>query len=200
MIGGDAFEFDEIAGRAAGSRWTELADAGPLPETAQETTGSGILNVITGELADNNDADMYLIRIADAANFSATASGGSLVDPQLFLFDVTGLGVFANDDILNATVRQSRLAAPSTPGLYYLVVTGWNNEPNSSAGNIFPDDVEGVLGPTGPGGMQPISGYANNQPNPDGVGTYRCYWPGRSSFRSLRSASGSPKLSWLFCW
>ena len=72
----------------------------------------------------------------------------------------------SNDDMPSSL--QSRLPAgsaltPQTAGTYYLAVSSFNNDPVSGGGQIFPIDTafDSVVGPTGPGGDQRISGWTN---------------------------------------
>lgn len=146
--------------------WAEIGDAGSLPGTAQNTTGSAPLSSITGTLTAA-DEDMYLISITNAATFSATTVGGTAVDTQLFLFDSLGFGVYANDDFVDSVVLQSTLPAgdgnsPTTDGLYYLAISEFDNDPVSLGGLIFPSTPFGTVhGPTGPGGGQAVSGWTS---------------------------------------
>ncbi len=89
------------------------------------------------------------------------------------MFDADGGGVYANDDF-TFTNRRSFLppAARSprgSPGSTSLAISGWDRDPVSAAGLIFPSDPPvGVFGPAGPGGGRPLSGYAGT----GGTGTY----------------------------
>ena len=88
---------------SAGFVWTEQAPgAGDLLATAQATYDSAFntLDTISGALTNTTGAyevDLFRIRIADPAAFSATVHGDPL-DFALFLFDEAGLGVFMSDD------------------------------------------------------------------------------------------------------
>jgi hypothetical protein len=149
-----------IAGSNALGGWTEVGDAGDLPGTAQIVSGSGPLDTIFGVM--NFDADMYQIYISDPAGFSAYAIG---VDPQLFLFDQSGMGVYANDDGgisgLNAFLPAGNIYSPTTPGKYYLAISNFNLDAYSASGLIFPSSpFNQVFGPTGPGGGNPVSYWA----------------------------------------
>jgi hypothetical protein len=155
--------------QATATTWTEVGDAGDLPPNAQAVTGEGPLTSISGTISNANDEDMYKICLLGGKTFSArTASGSVIIDPQLFLFDAAGLGVYANDDDGPLT-QQSHLPAghpltPTLPGIYYLAISAWNNDPVSSGGLIFPDDPVSnntAVGPTGPGGGSPISGWTS---------------------------------------
>jgi hypothetical protein len=150
---------------ALAATWNESADAGELPATAQSPSGVGSLTAIAGTLPSTNvnDVDMYRICISDPAAFSAQTSG-TIVDPQLSLFDSAGKGVEARDDIVSGVQRQAYLTAgnphsPTAPGTYYLAITRWDRGPAGVGGLIFPTDVfpDVVVGPTGPGGASPVS-------------------------------------------
>jgi len=143
--------------------WVEIGDAGSLPGTAQNTTGSAPLSSITGTLTAT-DEDMYLISITNAATFSATTVGGTAVDTQLFLFDSFGFGVYANDDSVGvqSTLPAGDVNSPTTAGLYYLAISEFDNDPVSPGGLIFPSTPFGTVhGPTGPGGGQAVSGWTS---------------------------------------
>jgi hypothetical protein len=90
--------------------------------------------------------------------------GSSLYfDTQLFLFNYAGQGVEGNDDIVQFTQRNSYLtpgnaSAPTAPGLYYLAVSAWNNDPTSGLSAMFPDLGDGILAPSGTG---VLTGWTN---------------------------------------
>ena len=151
--------------------WTETGDAGALPDTAQFTLGAGAgpLTSISGTLSatDLTQEDMFVIQVTDPLAFSATTVGmvGTLEDMQLFLFDAVGRGVYANDDAGPFTGRSTlptdRPPGPLTPGLYFLAISGFDRDPESSAGLIFPADIgPGVFEPNGLGSGAPISSWS----------------------------------------
>ncbi len=146
--------------------WIETGDAGSLPGSAQVTTGDAPLTSISGELTTGADEDMYLIEIIDPGAFSATTVGGAAFDTQLFLFDSSGFGVYANDDTvdsLQSTLPAGDANGPAAPGLYYLAISQYDNDPLSPGGLIFPGAVfVGVEGPTGPGGLQAVSDWSGS--------------------------------------
>ena len=141
----------------------ENGDAGDLPSTAQDLSDEGVQR-IDGRFDPGGDIDMYRLCLPGGGTFSATTIGGTTADTQLFLFDSTGRGVYANDDQNGG--RQSRLPSghaltPQAPGEYLLAVGPYNLDPVStfeSLGSIFPI-TPGVVGPTGPGGAAPIVGW-----------------------------------------
>jgi hypothetical protein len=160
--------------------WFELGDAGRTLATANVMpVTSGTLDFIFGNLSAPDpfdsalDVDLYRIYIVDPLNFSAqtvSAPGLNVSDPQLFLFNDVGNGVYMNDDDesgLNGS--QSLLPAghpfgPITAGYYYLGIGWWNNEPWSAAGRIFAETIPfGTNGPDlGAGGVDPLAGWSDD--------------------------------------
>jgi hypothetical protein len=143
-----------VLGSPAFANWTEIGDAGDLPGTAQVVIGGGPLLSITGTMNDP-DVDMYQIYISDPVAFSAYATG---FDPQLFLFDQAGMGVYGDDDSgggFNALLPAGDLYSPTTPGIYYLAISEWNLDPFSAGGAIFFGFPAAT--PTGPGSGSPVS-------------------------------------------
>jgi hypothetical protein len=139
--------------------WAEVGDAGDLPATAQAPSGSPGLTAITGTISSGSDADLFQIFLLGGP-FSATTVGtpGTLGDTQLFLFDSAGMGLLGNDDAvgLRSTISSGSLPA----GSYYLGITGFNRDPISAGGLIFPSTFSGQHGPTGPGGAQPLVAWS----------------------------------------
>jgi len=171
-----------IAPDSTGATWTESGDAGDLPGTAQATVGSGALDAIEGSILDEADQDMFLVLIEDPEAFSASTNnaGTNLEldnDTQLFLFDAQGFGVLANDDdpddflTFLSTTPAGSLNGPA--GTYLLAVSIFDNDPISVGGEIFPDEpADDVVGPTGPGGVGPVSAW-DVDPVPPDSGPYR---------------------------
>ena len=129
---------------------------------------------------------MYRVCLTDGASFSASATsvGSPPLDTQMFLMDANGLGVYSNDDAAIG-VRGSRLPndhrfSPTGPGVYFLALSSFNNDPQSDAGEIFPDLFSSSLYPdmvvpaAGVGADEPI--VRLERPHP---------WP-------ARAATGSP--------
>lgn len=161
----------------AGPIHSEVGDAGSTIAGAQlinDGTTADPVTSITGSIGGSGDADVYGIFISNPAAFSATTVGtaGSLGDTQLFLFNSAGLGVVTNDDAAAGGLRSDIPAANgfvTTPGLYYLAISTFNNDPLSASGFIFPNSFSGVNGPTGPGGGSPLTGFDGSS---TGTGTY----------------------------
>ena len=143
--------------------WAKTGNPGNLPATAQVTVGMGALQEITGaftftttgsERATVNvsNPDLFEILIDGSSPFSATTFGqpSSLYDPQLFLFNAAGAGVYSNDDASEYTT--AALIAPTTaltPGLYYLGIATYGVVPRSGTGaaaDIFANTVDDTSG------------------------------------------------------
>ncbi len=151
----------------AENQFTEVDDAGQLPSTAQPVNNAidgTNFNVISGNLDNVNDVDLYKLSLTKGQSFVATTLGGTQVDTQLFLFDGNGLGLVGNDDIVDDSIRQSivPLNLPFTPaasGTYYLGISSYNNNPRSPNGYIFSSLGE----PNGPGSGVPLSEWDANK-------------------------------------
>lgn len=170
-----------FASTASAIPWTEIGDAGNLPATAQVTAGSGPLTSISGVIGPLSftDADLYRIHIPVSGAFSATTvgTGGTLIDTQLFLFDLAGLGIYGRDDnpgTARTTLPAGSPLGPQLAGDFFLAITGFNLDPVNAGGRIFPDTPRATLhGPTGPGGG---SRRSRNWPAPS---TRQCLFPAR---------------------
>ena len=154
----------------------EVGDAGDLRVTANDMGDSAVTHIY-GSLTDASDADLYRICLSDGASFSATTVGLTTLDTQLFLFDTNGYGVYANDDWVT---RASNLPAnhrfsPRAGGEYYLAISQYNRDPQSSQGEIFQDNFsrtafpDGVLFANGFGASETLSGWEGRQAGRQGV-------------------------------
>jgi hypothetical protein len=170
-------------------------DAGSFANDAQATDGAGAMQGICGSLSQSGSPaadfeDLYLVRVCDPPAFRAStrvAHGGAAdFNTQLWLFrrepgtPPIARGLLANDDAPGGGTLRSVLLPDSddgsgamltTPGLYYLGITGHNHDPGSMSGVIFfvPDGSETeISGPDGPGGADPLSTWGG----PAGVGSY----------------------------
>jgi hypothetical protein len=145
---------------AAGAAGEE-GDAGDLPATAQDLRGAGVER-IDGVISDAGDVDMYRLCVDGGGRFSASAVGGTAVDTQLFLFDSAGRGVYANDDdrdgVLQSRLPSGHALTPQAGGEYLLAVGAYNLDALAAGDPIFPDE-RGTVGPTGPGGGNPVTGW-----------------------------------------
>jgi hypothetical protein len=164
---------------AAHAQWDETVngggDAGDLASTAQVVSGSGPLTSITG-LFDTNDADLYVVRVVDPANFLATTVGGTSLDTQIWLFDMSGMGIAFNDDAVGLQSRLqgsdvfttgaftgSTIASMLVAGQNYIVgVTRYNRDPvDSASAAIFANSpFAGIHSRTATAG--PLAGWVGN--------------------------------------
>ena len=190
-----------IAGSNALGAWTEIGDAGDLPGTAQAVIGGGPLDSISGALGESDFGDMYKIKIYDPLGFSA-ATVGTGFDPQLFLFDASGMGVYANDDsnlTLESLLPSAHALSPTIPGLYYLAITDFDRDPYSAGGLIFPTTpFSDVHGPTEVGGGAPITHWVSSFDSP---GSYFIELTGAAPIPApgaiLLCGIGAGVVSWL---
>ncbi len=124
-------------------------DAGKMPNTANITTGIGTLTRICGNLSNpSNGVDMYEILIT-GPTFTATTSGrgaNPLDDPALFLFDVNGDGIIANNDICGCNTQAQFLNVAITPGLYFLAIAVDDQQPENKKGKLIFGDITGTTG------------------------------------------------------
>jgi len=153
-----------MAGVSQGAIYLESGDTGQLPGTTQAATGTGSLLEIQGTLIDGLDADMFRIWITDPASFFAMTveSPFFVSDPQLFFFDSSGAGVYMNDDGdglgSQSALPQSHPFGPILPGVYYLAIGWFDNEPLTAAGRVFVDGT-GTTGPNPMTASLPVIGW-----------------------------------------
>lgn len=154
------------AGQAQAVTFAEISDAGDNLNTAQVIpSGKFSLDSISGNLFEN-DADLFQIFLTGQQRFSATTRNAQTdqipvddllgiptklaADPQLFLFDSVGRGVYANDDSfgsLQATLSSS-MFSPTESGIYYLAISSSGYNPVSNGTRIFPDALSGEVLPS----------------------------------------------------
>lgn len=190
----------------AGPEWIEgtLGSAGDRVETAQPTGGGGLLAKITGGLGGGllngsqaNYQDMFIIRIVNPAQFSATtvpANGHAEFDSQLWLFTIDGHGLLGNDDTFITEDGKTGCLHPGStltnqandgtnqgipgPGLYLLAISSTGTVPANENGPIFNlANVGEVSGPDGTGGQSPISLWNLTGQQPE-LGDYGIYVTG----------------------
>jgi len=125
-------------------------DAGEVLATAQDTTGSGSVQVsldsISGALinlgtdADPvDDIDMYKILITDIDAFSVTVAATLSADndAMLWLFDAAGSTVLFDDDGSGGLLPQFNAGdltdPPNAPGMYFLAFNLFETNPDNVA-------------------------------------------------------------------
>jgi len=171
----------------------EVGDAGDLPATAQDPGGVGPLASISGS-GGGTDEDMYRICITNPSGFSATTVGMADFDTQLFLLDSTGRGVYSNDDFPGGAPFHSFLPpgdpnSPTAVGIYFIAISGFNDEAANAGGLIFADAVfTDVNGPTGPGGADPITLWTGTVAAP---GVYSIVFTGSAATSSCAPVGGT---------
>jgi hypothetical protein len=144
--------------------WFEVGDAGDLPGIHQVPAGTDPFTAIHGFFTgDALTADMYCVEILDPMAFGATTTGGTTIDTQLWLFDMSGMGITFNDDD-PAGGLQSRITGQFVPGPgeYLLAISaGYTYDAVNAAGQEIwldsPYNVERM--PDGPGAPGPITGW-----------------------------------------
>jgi hypothetical protein len=161
-----------VAAGAQGQIWEEDAnggsDAGALP-SGQITVGNGALSTIGGTITNpDTDVDMYCIRIADPATFSATVSETNQSrSPQLWLFDAAGVGVaHATDASAPYNVVMNGSLVPG-PGIYFIAISRRGASPSDAGGvAIFPPIANGQTGPDPSAGPVTMWGSGSGLPGP----------------------------------
>ena len=147
--------------------------AGATPGTAQDLTGvfpTEIIGTLSG--TDQNDVNMFEIFIRDPFNFSAlTVLPGAfgIPDTVLSLFDLSGTGIYLNDDISGSnTLSCLSSGGVSNPcptsgsvlpaGFYFLAISRSANYPVDGSNNeIFnPVSSTDLVGPSSNG---PVAGW-----------------------------------------
>jgi hypothetical protein len=170
-----------LAAPSMAQTWVEIPDAGDMPATAQYGDCDGPLSSITGALdAANGDyTDMYLITVVDPAAFSATTVGGTTLDTRLFLFDLNGFGITANDDSVGLQSTLTNVNMPAVGDQFYLAVSCFSNDAQDPGGldmwdfSPFSEEVP----PDGPGAAGPLAGWSNSN---SCIGDYEIFLTGVS--------------------
>lgn len=159
--------------------FTQVGDTGQTLDTAQLIPSGALpLESISGTVSAPNIAHLFKIFLTGGQTFSATTINAEtllelpvdqalgiptdlLVDPQLFLFDAMGKGVYGNDDSVGtqATLPSGGFA-PLQSGAYFLAIAGSGYNPVSTLGSIFsPANAVGLFEPTGSGAAEPFSSF-----------------------------------------
>jgi len=117
--------------------WLETFDAGALPTQPQILSGSGEISSIQGTIT-GLDVDLFRIYIPDPAHtFTAFASGGAInLDPQLFLFSDSGMGIASTEGGVSGLAPLARLSG-AAPAYYWLAVSPSNIDPYTAKVQLF---------------------------------------------------------------
>jgi hypothetical protein len=145
---------------ACAQTWNETGDAGSLIGTAQHTTGTGPLTAITGTLSDSSDVDLYCIHVTSPSTFFAGLLCVAISDPNIWLFDASGIGVSAQDNCMGNYTLITNLHV-STPGTYYLAVAAEGRQAVGPGGPIWLTSVFSPVerAPDGIGAPGPLVGW-----------------------------------------
>jgi len=141
----------------------EVTDAGQTLGDAQNASNQTI-TTISGNVSNTDDVDVFQITLSGNQTFSATTVGGTSFDTQLFLFDATGRGIYADDQsggANQAALPSNNALTPTTAGIYYLAISAWDNDPQSVAGRIF-GSGDFLVGATGEGASAPLNSWNNS--------------------------------------
>ena len=162
-----------VAAAASADIWTEVGDAPDAPSPGQATVGVGPLTDIFGTLGDGivvPDVDMYCVRITSATAFGAIVDSADF-DSQMFMFDISGMGVNHNDDnvgLLSGLYSLGPAAGTPAPlalvdgAMYGLAISSYNVDPVDPAGGLmwsnspFGDQTSADLPPG------PLSGWVGD--------------------------------------
>ncbi len=200
--------------------WAENSgDTGSSLATAQVTTGNSTLDLIAGTLANSPNIDMYAIQITDPAAFSATTysvngnadyllngATHAVQNTMLFLFDSSGRGLVANND-MNSGSTLSALPAGSiaglTPGIYYLAVSGYATEPyygNPNAVRVFDFNSTNATDVLGPHSPNRSLAFWETNPDPGDTGGYAITLTGAATVDYVPTSNPAPEpASLLLC-
>jgi hypothetical protein len=136
-----------------------LPDAGELPATAAMAAGSGPLLAIRGSFHHFTDTDMYRIGICDPANFHAEMSFRAGYVAEMFLFDLSEVGIAGCYGFGGPPAITSQFMAGRPAGEYYLAVSSFYKQPRSGSQQplwqMHYDNIERA--PDGLGALSPIS-------------------------------------------
>ena len=145
--------------------WVESPDAGDLVSTAQTTVGTGPLTQIQGFLASPTDVDVYCVHLSVTPPAFAPIIGLNCVviqGPNVWLFDAAGNGIASNSTCSGGS---KQILAPSTslpPGDYYVAVSYFEWDPQSSLGAMWQPVLPFWRAPDGPGAAGTLTGWAGS--------------------------------------
>ncbi len=161
----------------AGATLITANNAGPLPATAEDLTGTYPTEIMGTIPDDSTSVSVFKIDILMPVDFSAFTIQlpFGIPDPELFLFDSSGIGVYMNDDISGSNTQSclpsddasnpcpsSRNGTgPVSAGIYYLAITRSSNMPVDASNNelFAPLASTDVVGPVV---MNPVAGWDGN--------------------------------------
>ncbi len=160
---------------AIATPFNEIGDAGSSIAGSNQVTVADPTR-IDGEIADQNDADLFQLTLTAGVPFVATSSSaapGGILDTQLFLFDAFGYGVAYNDD-LDVTDFFSRVSfTPTASGSYFLGISGIGLSPQDAVGDFL--YVRDPFDPTAQLGASAAGALASFGPDGSGLSDFGGY-------------------------
>jgi hypothetical protein len=163
---------------------SEGAEPNDTLSTAQDVSGNGSAGVsvpefveIAGSLSNAADVDLFKLLLEGGSSFSAEVTNTlPELDTRLFLFDVLGQGVFANDDIDtdNGNLLSQIAGVNLSSGTYYLAIGTYDNNALTSDGAaIFAlaNNSTGIVSAFDPNNATLASWSGPSQGN-GGIGSY----------------------------
>jgi len=182
------------AAPASAQIWSENPDAGDLVSTAQVTAGAGALTQIQGFLASPTDVDIYCVHLsATPPAFSALIGLNCAViqGPNVWLFDAAGNGIASNNTCSGGS---KQILAPNVslaPGNYYVAVSYFEWDPQSSLGAMWQPVLPFWRAPDGPGAAGTLTGWAGS-PVVQPINPYQVFFnPGFTICSAATSTSSS---------
>ena len=121
-----------LAGGANAAVWMQIGDASDNPQLPQITSGTGSLTQILTNLELATDTDSFAFRVLDPTAFSINLLGTSLTgdnDTEIYITDMFGNLILANDDFNGALSGFDAGAFPAGPGEYVLSVNIFSSTP-----------------------------------------------------------------------
>jgi hypothetical protein len=195
-----------IASSAQAASFTQLGDTGQTLDTAQVISpGGDSLDLISGRISSNTTVGLFKIFLTGGQTFSATTVSAKtlidlpqdlllgiptdiLADPQLFLFDSNGKGIYGNDDSfgsIQATLPSGGFA-PTASGFYFLAIASSGLTPVGAADNLF-----GAANPAGlftPISNLPLVGFTGQGST---IGTYDIFITGATAVPEPEQTAGA---------
>lgn len=109
-----------VASGANAAIYTEIGDASAIfgGGANPQAVGAGI-NQINGSISSNDEGDLFkvIFSVGGTLTITGNATSGSL-DPNMFLFSVTGAGIRVDDD--SGSGANAQIVASIAAGTYYI--------------------------------------------------------------------------------
>jgi hypothetical protein len=174
--------------------WSESPDAGNLVPTAQVTVGTGPLTQIQGFLAAPTDVDVYCVHLSTPPPALSALIGlncAVITGPNVWLFDAAGNGIGSNTTCSGGS---KMIIAPNVslaPGNYYVAVSFFDYDPQSSSGAMWQPGLPFWRAPDGPGAAGTLVGWAGN-PSVQPLNPYQVFLNPGFTFCESATPTASP--------